>query len=100
MRKSIIVGAVVLALLSLAPLVAAQQTGSPLRQATPTAEATATAEPTATGEPTSVSTPSTLPQTGGGDDTASWIPVLIVAIAVTVLLVGMSLSATSRARRE
>ena len=94
MRKSIIVGAVVLVLLSLAPLVSAQQAGSPLRQATPTAEATAT------GEPTSVSTPSTLPQTGGGDDTASWIPVLIVAIAVTMLLVGMSLAATSRARRE
>jgi hypothetical protein len=96
MRKSIMVGAAVLVLLSLVPLVSAQQAGSPLRQAT----ATPTVEATATAEATSVSTPSTLPQTGGGDDTASWLPVLIVAIAVTVLLVGMSLSATNRARRE
>jgi hypothetical protein len=99
-RRLIISGAALLLLLALAPLASARRADSPPLQATPTAQATATVEPTltATSDGAPVSTPATLPETGGEANTTPWIPILIIAIAVTMLLLGMGLAAGSRMR--
>jgi hypothetical protein len=92
----IILGAALLVLLALAPLASARYADAPPRQATATVEPTNTATP----DSTLVGTPSTLPETGGGENATAWIPVLIVAIAVTLLLLGMGLVAGSHPRPE